>query len=121
MNGVPVGVDYLSLKPFADTDPMMVGNYGFGNVPTACEFNGDIDDLKIYNVALSDAAVLREYNLSCLHCLPLNPLSYITPFCFGDGSGAPCPCANTGAPGSGCANSVSTGALLVHPGKLIFQ
>lgn len=26
-------------------------------------------------------------------------------FCFGDASGAPCPCANYGAPGSGCASS----------------
>jgi len=36
-----------------------------------------------------------------------------TRFCFGDGTGTACPCANFGAPGRGCANSVNpVGALL---------
>ncbi len=35
------------------------------------------------------------------------------PYCFGDGSGASCPCANSGANGHGCANSVNaSGARL---------
>jgi hypothetical protein len=29
-----------------------------------------------------------------------------TPYCFGDGTGAACPCANNGTAGNGCANSV---------------
>jgi Tol biopolymer transport system component len=29
--------------------------------------------------------------------------------CFGDGSGAPCPCGNSGLPGRGCQNSAGTG------------
>lgn len=29
--------------------------------------------------------------------------------CAGDGSGAPCPCGNSGAPGAGCDNSAATG------------
>jgi Tol biopolymer transport system component len=32
-----------------------------------------------------------------------------TPFCFGDGSQAACPCGNTGLPNHGCENSTSTG------------
>ena len=37
-------------------------------------------------------------------------------FCAGDGTGAPCPCANTGAPGHGCANGHTSGALLEASG-----
>jgi Tol biopolymer transport system component len=32
-----------------------------------------------------------------------------TPFCFGDGTGAACPCGNSGLAGRGCQNSASTG------------
>ncbi|MFN0007469.1 MAG: hypothetical protein ACKVXR_06130, partial [Planctomycetota bacterium] len=34
-------------------------------------------------------------------------------FCFGDGTGAPCPCGNTGTSGRGCQNSGSTGGALL--------
>ena len=41
-----------------------------------------------------------------------------TPYCFGDGSGTPCPCGNTGGPGRGCDNNTgSTGALLSSTGS----
>ena len=37
-----------------------------------------------------------------------------TPFCFGDASSSvPCPCANTGASGRGCDNSLATGGALL--------
>ncbi len=39
--------------------------------------------------------------------------SAFAPFCFGDGTGAACPCANSGAPGHGCENSSTTGGAVL--------
>jgi hypothetical protein len=36
-----------------------------------------------------------------------------SPYCFGDGSSAACPCANSGAAGHGCQNSSLTGGALL--------
>ena len=41
-----------------------------------------------------------------------------TPYCFGDGSGAACPCGNNGAPGRGCGNGIfAAGAELSGEGS----
>jgi hypothetical protein len=37
-------------------------------------------------------------------------------FCYGDGTGAPCPCGNEAALGEGCANSTGAGGLLRNIG-----
>jgi hypothetical protein len=37
-----------------------------------------------------------------------------TPMCFGDGTGAPCPCGNSGWPGSGCNNAVGSGGARLN-------
>jgi hypothetical protein len=36
-----------------------------------------------------------------------------TAFCFGDGTGAACPCGNSGSPGHGCENSATTGGAVL--------
>jgi len=38
-------------------------------------------------------------------------------YCFGDGSGAACPCGAVGNPGEGCMNTSGTGANLVGTGE----
>lgn len=40
-----------------------------------------------------------------------------TAYCFGDGSGSACPCANTGFPGAGCSNSSFPGGILSAQGS----
>lgn len=40
----------------------------------------------------------------------------VTPFCLGDGTGAPCPCGNNGGPGEGCKSSAGAGAFLAYTG-----
>jgi hypothetical protein len=70
-------------------------------------------------------------DLGCLDCNDLPPVTLASLFvaegqfelaarsggtglayCFGDGSGTPCPCGNIGSPGAGCAHSQGEGALL---------
>jgi hypothetical protein len=46
--------------------------------------------------------------------MQLRRLDEFAPSCFGDGSGAACPCGNSGSPGHGCENSSTTGGALLQ-------
>jgi hypothetical protein len=61
-NGAPLGSPH-NIPTFAFTNPapLMIGNYGFQNDPGACEFNGGLDEIKIYDVALPASSILSEY------------------------------------------------------------
>lgn len=49
--------------------------------------------------------------------MQLRRIDQHTPFCFGDGTGTSCPCANNGGPANGCANSFfAAGANLAGNG-----
>ena len=56
-------------------------------------------------------AAIDDFRISSLVCA-----SSLTAYCFGDGSGTACPCANTGGPGAGCANSTGSGGTLSGTG-----
>lgn len=60
-NSSPVGPNLLLNPAASNNSPLMVGNYGFLNDPGACEFNGDIDEINIYDVALSAAEIMSQY------------------------------------------------------------
>jgi endonuclease I len=55
--------------------------------------------------------------VDCLFNDACNP-SHLVAFCFGDGSGASCPCNNFGAQDAGCANSTGAGATLSASGSV---
>jgi hypothetical protein len=78
-----------------------------GDFPGGDEyFDGTLDDLRLYDGALSASEIAD-----------LHGGSAGGPYCFGDGSVTPCPCGNPGAAGEGCANSTGSGATLAAGGS----
>ncbi|MCY2961189.1 MAG: hypothetical protein NTY35_13595 [Planctomycetota bacterium] len=68
------------------------------------------DNLYTVNLGTGAATVVGPTGTGSLQGLVYIPgTTPLVPFCFGDGSGTACPCANAGAPGNGCANSVAPG------------
>jgi len=76
----------------------------------------DADPQSIVEAGVDSVLVGR---LACTTTLGTN-------YCFGDGSGAPCPCGNNGNAGRGCDNSVATGGALLwatgttNPDTIVF-
>jgi hypothetical protein len=54
VNGDFIGERTLVNGAWFNPDIVMFGNYGFGSAPGACEFNGQIEEIKIWNYALED-------------------------------------------------------------------
>lgn len=61
--------------------------------------------------ATGEGAVTVNY----FYCVA-SPGSFVSPYCFGDGTGISCPCAN-GALGHGCPSSVTSGGRLASTGS----
>ncbi|MCE9595038.1 MAG: thrombospondin type 3 repeat-containing protein [Planctomycetes bacterium] len=84
-------------------------------VPDACELaTHDCNSNGVLDACDLTAGTSLDVNTNQIpdECEP----SSGTPFCFGDGTGAACPCGNTGTTGGGCANSAALGALLANLG-----
>lgn len=59
-NGTLLGAGDIAKLPSSNASALTVGNYGF-NGPGDCEFNGDIDEIRLYNTCLSDAQITSIY------------------------------------------------------------
>jgi len=63
------------------------------------------------------AVPMASFHLE-LYATACGPHTTGVPFCFGDGTGTACPCANNGVTGNGCANSIfAQGANLAGTGN----
>jgi len=93
---------------------VFVSNGGFAN-GRVWSFDEDLTirwSLPVQNVNIGAPAIGRDGTL-VIAGVGTNVKAYRTtpsfqiPYCFGDGSGTPCPCGNAGSPGNGCGSSVN--------------
>ena len=61
LDGAPVGAVFLSDAVPDNAAPLSVGNFGYDG-PWECEFNGDIDELQIFNGSKGSAFIASEYH-----------------------------------------------------------
>lgn len=89
----------VSWSPSGSTDVSAAVVDALGSTPMPTQLAAEPYTLAWWRITVVDA--------------PLPP----TPVCFGDGTGAPCPCGNSGFLGRGCANSVNpAGGVLAAAG-----
>lgn len=73
-NGVATGSNVLHLAAAGNSLPFMVGNYGFGGNPSDCEFNGDIDEVKVFDRQLSYPQMVAICGCPCDTLPPCPPV-----------------------------------------------
>ncbi|MCB9913738.1 MAG: LamG domain-containing protein [Planctomycetes bacterium] len=110
---VPFSTLTGSIYPSQD---MQIGVINEG-ASTGNSQNSGLDDLAFYSglLSASDIAGLAAGTIT-----PLGvggPPLPGTSFCYGDGSGTPCPCGNGAAAGEGCANGTGAGSILAGTGS----
>jgi len=94
------------------TYPWTAGPYGSGSYGLP-----QIDAVDLYSDSPNYPHVTEAY----FDNLRVEPFQGAvgTEYCFGDGTGAPCPCGNDGNPGEGCAHGGGVGAKLSAFGSAV--
>jgi hypothetical protein len=90
VDAMGVQANQTSLDPVVSADGRYVAFHTFATNLVPGDLNGKVD------ILLRDRAPAA-----------------VTAFCLGDGSGSPCPCANSGEPNRGCQNSATTGGAVL--------
>ena len=94
------------------TQDLLIGAINGGSTSLGAQ-SGGIDDLAVYDDILGTDLIA---GLSAGTLTPTDIVPFDPNFCFGDGTGAACPCGNTGQEGAGCANTTGMGAILTSNG-----
>ncbi len=89
----------------------LLDDYGAYTLGDVVQVTGLVDPNCINYCMQGDGCITVLAITSC------GPVNVGVPYCFGDGSGAACTCANPGGTGEGCANSSGAGAVLMATGS----
>ena len=113
--------DYLKASNTSSSHPQVGDYFGFsvsvsGDTAVAGAIFEDSSSTGVNGVDSDDS--FDDAGAAYVFDLELGPPG--VPFCFGDGSGASCPCFATGSAGAGCPSSSTGGAILVAGGTAQF-
>jgi hypothetical protein len=111
--------DQSDLNPAeqADDDPLLDFPNAIANNTTGLNVNVQFSVSDGTTTTVVPALRANPYDIVWATFTVGVPTSPSIPYCFGDGSGTACPCANAGAAGHGCASSINAnGAHLASSG-----